>query len=209
MTSRDTFGPELRRQRERQRVTLDEIERTSKISRALLAGLERNDLSRWPGGLYRRAFFRAYVVAIGLPPEPLLPDFLRFFPESGQPPHIGDDDAFRIGLVAEPRWPLLARRAAAVAIDACAVAVAAYIAAMLGANFWVAIAAAAIVSHGVCTIGWGRSFGSWWVARVGARSMSPAAARWGRRAWVSEVADLLTTTVPVSLDDARSAAQRE
>ncbi|HEY6361579.1 MAG TPA: helix-turn-helix domain-containing protein [Vicinamibacterales bacterium] len=81
-TSRE-FGPGLKARRERRGITLEAIASATKIGRPLLAGLERNDLSHWPKGIFRRAFFRDYAAAIGAPVDETLAEFMRFFPESG------------------------------------------------------------------------------------------------------------------------------
>ena len=78
---RDGFGPRLKAERERRGITLQKIAASTKIGVPLLEALERNDVSRWPQGIYRRAFIRAYVGALGLPPEPLVAEFVRLFPE--------------------------------------------------------------------------------------------------------------------------------
>lgn len=79
--AQQAFGLTLRTRREQIGITLPDIAESTKISVALLSGLERGDVSRWPRGIYRRSFFREYVVAIGLSPEPVLNDFVRLFPE--------------------------------------------------------------------------------------------------------------------------------
>ena len=56
-----TFGARLRSQRESQQLALATIAEETKINLALLEGLERDDLSRWPGGLFRRAYVRTYA----------------------------------------------------------------------------------------------------------------------------------------------------
>jgi hypothetical protein len=76
-----TFGLRLRAHRERQRIELTKIADDTKINIALLEGLERNDVSRWPHGVYRRAYIRAYARAIALEPEPLLKEFLDLYPD--------------------------------------------------------------------------------------------------------------------------------
>ena len=43
--------------------------RNHKVSLPLLEGLEADDISRWPGGIFRRAFVRAYAEAVGLDPD--------------------------------------------------------------------------------------------------------------------------------------------
>ena len=75
------FGPALRRERERRGITLEAIADETKVSAALLAGLEDDDLSRWPGGIFRRAFVKGYAEAIGLDSTRVLADFLRHFPD--------------------------------------------------------------------------------------------------------------------------------
>ena len=76
-----TFGARLRSQRERQHVELAAIAEDTKINVALLEGLERDDLSRWPGGLFRRAYVRTYAQKIGLDPEKVLQEFLAWYPD--------------------------------------------------------------------------------------------------------------------------------
>jgi transcriptional regulator with XRE-family HTH domain len=82
MTDAALFGLELRRARERRGLSLDQLAASTKVSGSLFAGLERGDLSRWPGGIFRRAFVRTYAQAVGLDPEETLARFLRLFPDS-------------------------------------------------------------------------------------------------------------------------------
>ena len=76
-----TFGARLRSQRELQHVELAAIAEDTKINVALLEGLERDDLSRWPGGLFRRAYIRTYAQKIGLDPEKVLREFVACYPD--------------------------------------------------------------------------------------------------------------------------------
>ncbi len=80
-----SFGARLRAERERREISIASIAHKTKILGALLEGLENDDVSRWPTGFYRRAFFRAYVVAIGLDPEPAIKEFTERFPEAEEP----------------------------------------------------------------------------------------------------------------------------
>jgi transcriptional regulator with XRE-family HTH domain len=77
------FCEHLKDIRQRRGVTLAEIAERSKVNEGLYAALERGDVSRWPTGIYRRAFFRAYALAIGVPVDAALSDFVRLFPEDG------------------------------------------------------------------------------------------------------------------------------
>ena len=75
------FGPRLRMERERRRITLDSIAANTKIGVGLLKDLERDNVSRWPAGIYRRSFIKAYAQAIGLDPEAVAREFLERFPD--------------------------------------------------------------------------------------------------------------------------------
>jgi len=81
----ETFGSRLRRERERRRIALSSISANTKISVALFEALERDDVSRWPSGIFRRAFIRAYAEAIGLDADVLTRDFLERFPDPAEP----------------------------------------------------------------------------------------------------------------------------
>jgi transcriptional regulator with XRE-family HTH domain len=75
------FGPNLRRIRIQRGVSLEDISADTKVGVALWTGLERNDLSRWPAGIYARAYVRAYAQAIGVDPEATVDEFCRTFPQ--------------------------------------------------------------------------------------------------------------------------------
>lgn len=79
--SRHDFCLALKAARERKGITLAEIAAATKIPAYLFAGLERNDLRRWPKGLFRRSFFRDYAKTIGLPVADACAEFVRFFPD--------------------------------------------------------------------------------------------------------------------------------
>ena len=76
-----SLGARLRSQREHRQLALATIADETKINLALLEGLERDDLSRWPGGLFRRAYVRTYAQKIGLDPEQVVREFLAIHPD--------------------------------------------------------------------------------------------------------------------------------
>jgi cytoskeleton protein RodZ len=76
----DDFGSRLRAARERKGIALREIANRTKISVAVLEALERNDISRLPGGIFSRAFVRSYAHEVGLDPEQTIQEFLAQFP---------------------------------------------------------------------------------------------------------------------------------
>lgn len=80
MSERQEFGPNLRLARMRRGLTVSQIANATKVSADLWEGLERNDLSRWPTGLYARAYVRAFAVEVGLDPEETVDEFCRLFP---------------------------------------------------------------------------------------------------------------------------------
>jgi len=77
----ETFGTKLRLQREEQQIPLATIAEQTKIKLSLLEGLERDDVSRWPTGIFRRSYFRAYASAIGLEPEHVIGEFQALYPD--------------------------------------------------------------------------------------------------------------------------------
>jgi transcriptional regulator with XRE-family HTH domain len=83
MTDREAFGLELRHARERRGLTLEEVCERTKVGIAHFSGLERGDISRWPAGIFRRAFIRSYALAVGLDAEALVVRFGRVFPDPG------------------------------------------------------------------------------------------------------------------------------
>src|SRR5689334_12164059 len=89
MSDRDTFGPRLRSERERRGISLDTIAVVTNVSIELWQGLERNDFSRWPTGIFARAFVRDYAKALGLDADEVVDEFCRLFP-------IGDRRAERV-----------------------------------------------------------------------------------------------------------------
>ena len=75
----ESFGARLRQRRERQGIALSTIAEQTKIKLSLLESLERDDVSHWPSGIFRRAFIRAYAHAIGLDPDLVVREFLEIY----------------------------------------------------------------------------------------------------------------------------------
>jgi transcriptional regulator with XRE-family HTH domain len=78
----ESFGARLRGERERRQIALSSIAADTKISLGLLQALERDDVSRWPAGIFRRAFIRGYAQAVGLDPVAITREFLEQYPEA-------------------------------------------------------------------------------------------------------------------------------
>ena len=79
MTPQESFVTRLRRYRQRNQLSLEEIAAATCIKQDLLEGLENNDLSGWPHGLYARAWIRGYATIVGLDPNDTVDDFCRLF----------------------------------------------------------------------------------------------------------------------------------
>jgi|SRR5439155_7791908 len=81
MSAREAFGPNLRRARVQAGVSLHTIVETTNVSQVLWEGLEHNDLSRWPNGIFARSFVRDYAQLVGLDPDATVDEFCRCFPQ--------------------------------------------------------------------------------------------------------------------------------
>lgn len=79
--TREAFGPNLRRTRLQRGISIDQIADITNIARDLLEGLERNDFSEWPTGIFARAYVRQYANAVGVDPDATVDEFCRYFPE--------------------------------------------------------------------------------------------------------------------------------
>ena len=164
-TTDATFGQRLRLERERRRITLASIAANTKISLHLLEGLERGQLSRWPSGIFRRSFIRAYAEAIGLDADDLTREFLERFPD---PPDLpfqspasearrisSNEPVLRLNLadldVTSTRGRLLASmrpRWAAVAWDVCVLLAVGLMLFVAFNRFWMPFAIATLAYYG-------------------------------------------------------------
>lgn len=151
--ARQAFGLTLRNQRERLGIPIQDIAESTKISVALLTALERGDVSRWPKGIFRRAFFREYAIAVALSPEPLLSEFARLFPDADAAviPPTGE---MRLSLAAkEPAGAIVLRRCAVVVAELAALSMAGVVGtAMVGLETVSAIGLAALVYYPVINL---------------------------------------------------------
>jgi hypothetical protein len=82
--AKESLCVRLRRERERRQIPLSSISANTKISVSLFQALERGDVSRWPSGIYRRSFVRAYAQAIGLDPDEVAREFAEQFPDPAE-----------------------------------------------------------------------------------------------------------------------------
>jgi cytoskeletal protein RodZ len=69
LSALNEFGLHLKQARENRGMSLRQIAGATKISTVALEALERGDFSRLPGGIFSRAFVRAYAIEVGLDPD--------------------------------------------------------------------------------------------------------------------------------------------
>lgn len=81
MSGREAFGPNLRRMRIQRGVSLQHIAQETNVSEVLWSAMERNDFSRWPNGIFARAYIRDYAKLIGADPDATVDEFCRWFPQ--------------------------------------------------------------------------------------------------------------------------------
>jgi cytoskeletal protein RodZ len=84
----DSLGARLRYERERRQISLPSIAERTKIGVGLLQALERDDVSRWPGGIFRKSFVRSYAEAIGLNADEIVREFSERHPDPAEIPTI-------------------------------------------------------------------------------------------------------------------------
>ena len=81
MSPQETFVTRLRRHRQKCRISLEELAEDTRVKKEMLEALENNDLSKWPRGVYARAWIRSYAWVVGLDPDDTVDEFCRWFAE--------------------------------------------------------------------------------------------------------------------------------
>jgi hypothetical protein len=208
MSDRDTFGPRLRREREWRGISLDTIAVATKVSADLWDGLERNDFSRWPSGIFARAFVRDYARAVGLDADEVVDEFCRLFPIGdrrasrlikAQAALIGHSPALTETMMpttgdrrspdltvdekARAKTARYAARAVAATIDTtCALVLAAVIALPLSISFWATAGVVGLIYYGGATVVLGHTLGTRTAAALRQRMPAVFAVQDRRRA---------------------------
>jgi cytoskeletal protein RodZ len=81
-----TVGQRLKAQREKRGIALADVAASTKISKATLLAIERDDIKLLPGGIFVRSFVRSYAQALGLDPNATVRDFMAQFPSPDDDP---------------------------------------------------------------------------------------------------------------------------
>jgi cytoskeleton protein RodZ len=71
-----SFGAQLKQERERKGVTLEDISLTTKIGTRMLRALEEEHFDQLPGGIFNKGFIRAYARCVGMDEEQAIADYL-------------------------------------------------------------------------------------------------------------------------------------
>jgi transcriptional regulator with XRE-family HTH domain len=77
----ESFGATLRRARLARGLALADLAQRTNVSMDHWTRLERGDCSRWPHGIYARAWVRTYANLVGLDPVATVNEFCQTFPQ--------------------------------------------------------------------------------------------------------------------------------
>lgn len=184
MTSREAFGPNLRRLRLRRGISIEEVSARTNVSAELWEAMEHNDFSRWPTGVAARAYVRDYATIVGVDPDETIDEFCRVAPQGDrrrEPLVRGAAELLRHHLTWEDPLPpdvkvdrRVARsgpkdgfdrqtiRAVASLSDLLVVTAAGSVSAMmLHANFWTTVGVVALLYHAITTALLGSGVAAW------------------------------------------------
>jgi cytoskeleton protein RodZ len=75
--STTTFGAHLRREREARKISLDDVAKSTKISKRHLSELEEERFKDLPGGIFNKGFVRAYAKHLGLNEEAMVAEYVE------------------------------------------------------------------------------------------------------------------------------------
>ena len=80
-----SFGEKLKLEREKRKITLEQISVSTKIGTRMLHALEEDKFSQLPGGIFNKGFVRAYARFVGLDEDQTVADYLQ---ASGDAPPV-------------------------------------------------------------------------------------------------------------------------
>ncbi len=87
-----SFGEKLKLEREKRKITLEEISVSTKIGTRMLQALEEDKFNQLPGGIFNKGFVRAYSRFVGLDEDQTVADYLQ---ASGDAPPVSTEIAPR------------------------------------------------------------------------------------------------------------------
>jgi cytoskeleton protein RodZ len=87
-----SFGEKLKLEREKRKITLEQISSSTKIGIRMLQALEEDRFNQLPGGIFNKGFVRAYSHCVGLDEDQTVADYLQ---ASGDAPPVSTEIAAR------------------------------------------------------------------------------------------------------------------
>jgi cytoskeleton protein RodZ len=72
-----SFGKNLKTEREKRSITLEQISSSTKIGTRMLQALEDENFDQLPGGIFNKGFVRAYARHVGLDEDQAIADYLE------------------------------------------------------------------------------------------------------------------------------------
>jgi cytoskeleton protein RodZ len=89
-TGLPSFGEKLKKEREKRKITLEQISVSTKIGTRMLQALEEDKFNQLPGGIFNKGFVRAYSRFVGLDEDQTVADYLQ---ASGDAPPVSTEIA--------------------------------------------------------------------------------------------------------------------
>lgn len=74
------LGNRLKQEREAKKISLEDLQTTTKIQKRYLIGVEEGNYAIMPGQFYARAFIKQYAEAVGLDPEEIFEEYKNDIP---------------------------------------------------------------------------------------------------------------------------------
>src|SRR5208337_4524560 len=83
-----SFGEKLKSEREKRKISLEQISSSTKIGTRMLQALEEDKFNQLPGGIFNKGFVRAYSRCVGLDEDQAVADYLE---ASGDAPPVSTE----------------------------------------------------------------------------------------------------------------------
>jgi cytoskeleton protein RodZ len=87
-----SFGEKLKQERDKRKITLEQISSSTKIGTRMLQALEEDKFNQLPGGIFNKGFVRAYSRFLGLDEDQTVAEYLQ---ASGDAPPVSTEIAAR------------------------------------------------------------------------------------------------------------------
>jgi len=81
-----SFGEKLKQEREKRKITLEQISVSTKIGTRMLQALEEDKFNQLPGGIFNKGFVRAYARFVGIDEDQTVADYLQASGDAAPPP---------------------------------------------------------------------------------------------------------------------------